>query len=100
MDQILSGLKGVQCYLDDVLVTEANDLEHLQNLDTALQRLKDYGLKQVESAPVIASGGLVWTDKLRKKPEPVPHASVSPMCRSASHFTPGTFLRKYGTVFI
>lgn len=30
MDQILSGLPGVQCYLDDILCTGATDEEHLQ----------------------------------------------------------------------
>lgn len=46
MDQILSGLKGDQCYLDDVLVTGSNDEEHLQILDATLQSLRDYGLKK------------------------------------------------------
>jgi len=47
MDQILSGLPGVQCYLDDILCTGATDEEHLRNLDATLQRLKEYGLKNV-----------------------------------------------------
>uniref|UniRef100_A0A8C6SMM6 ribonuclease H n=1 Tax=Neogobius melanostomus TaxID=47308 RepID=A0A8C6SMM6_9GOBI len=45
MDQILSGLQGVQCYLDDILCTGANDEEHLRNLDATLQRLREYGLR-------------------------------------------------------
>lgn len=45
MDQILSGLQGVQCYLDDILCTGANDEEHLCNLDATLQRLREYGLR-------------------------------------------------------
>ncbi|XP_033832445.2 uncharacterized protein K02A2.6-like [Periophthalmus magnuspinnatus] len=45
MDQILSGLQGVQCYLDDILCTGANDEEHLRNLDATLQRLQQYGLR-------------------------------------------------------
>ncbi|XP_061151222.1 uncharacterized protein K02A2.6-like [Syngnathus typhle] len=45
MDQILSGLPGVQCYLDDILCTGSTDDEHLRNLDATLQRLKDYGLR-------------------------------------------------------
>ncbi|XP_057682804.1 uncharacterized protein K02A2.6-like [Corythoichthys intestinalis] len=43
MDQILSGLPGVQCYLDDILFTGANDEEHLRNLDAVLKR--QYGLR-------------------------------------------------------
>ncbi|XP_057692499.1 uncharacterized protein K02A2.6-like [Corythoichthys intestinalis] len=45
MDQILSGLPGVQCYLDDILYTGANDEEHLRNLDAVLKRLRQYGLR-------------------------------------------------------
>ncbi|XP_066511013.1 uncharacterized protein K02A2.6 [Hoplias malabaricus] len=45
MDQILSGLPGVQCYLDDILVTGRNDTEHINNLDRVLGRLEEYGLR-------------------------------------------------------
>ncbi|RXN16546.1 putative protein K02A2.6-like protein [Labeo rohita] len=45
MDQVLSGLAGVQCYLDDILVTGKTEAEHLSNLDSTLQRLKQYGLR-------------------------------------------------------
>ncbi|KAL2102141.1 hypothetical protein ACEWY4_001309 [Coilia grayii] len=38
MDQILNGLPGIQCYLDDILCTGATDEEHLCNLDAVLQR--------------------------------------------------------------
>lgn len=44
-DQILSSLKGVQYYLDDLLITRKDDEEHLGNLNTTLQRLKEYGLQ-------------------------------------------------------
>ncbi|XP_050959460.1 stonustoxin subunit beta [Labeo rohita] len=49
MDQVLSGLAGVQCYLDDILVTGKTEAEHLSNLDSTLQRLKQYGLRVKES---------------------------------------------------
>uniref|UniRef100_A0A673ZPX2 ribonuclease H n=1 Tax=Salmo trutta TaxID=8032 RepID=A0A673ZPX2_SALTR len=45
MDQILSGLTGVQCYLDDLLITGKDEQEHLRNLNATLQRLKEYGLR-------------------------------------------------------
>ncbi len=45
MDQILAGLPGVVCYLDDILVTGRDDESHLQHLDATLKRLKDYGLR-------------------------------------------------------
>ncbi|XP_053278106.1 uncharacterized protein K02A2.6-like [Pleuronectes platessa] len=45
VDQILSGLTGVQCYLDDLLITGKDEQEHLRNLDAALKRLEEYGLR-------------------------------------------------------
>ena len=45
MDQILSGLSGVQCYLDDILVTGRDEQEHLTNLENTLKRLGEYGLR-------------------------------------------------------
>ncbi|XP_058857712.1 uncharacterized protein K02A2.6-like [Acipenser ruthenus] len=45
MDQILSRLPGVQCYLDDILVTGKDEEDHLRNLDATLQKLQDYGLR-------------------------------------------------------
>lgn len=45
MEQILSGLPGVQCYLDDLLITGTDEKTHLRNLEATLQRLEDYGLR-------------------------------------------------------
>ncbi|CAM5142080.1 unnamed protein product [Natator depressus] len=44
MDQIFCGLPGIQCYLDDILVTGRNEEDHLKNLEATLQRLEEYGL--------------------------------------------------------
>ena len=44
MDTILQGLPGVMCYIDDILVTGANDAEHLKNLEAVLKRLQQYGI--------------------------------------------------------
>lgn len=40
MDQILSGLTGVQCYLDDLLVTGPDKQSHLRKLDATLRKDK------------------------------------------------------------
>ena len=42
---ILQGLPGVQCLLDDMIITGRNDTEHFQNLENVLQRLQQYGLR-------------------------------------------------------
>ena len=45
MDKILQGLKGVSCYLDDILITGCDDAQHLANLKNVLQRLQKYEVK-------------------------------------------------------
>uniref|UniRef100_A0A1X7U5C2 Reverse transcriptase domain-containing protein n=1 Tax=Amphimedon queenslandica TaxID=400682 RepID=A0A1X7U5C2_AMPQE len=44
VENLLSGLNHVSVYLDDILVTEINEADHLQNLHAVLQ-----GLKEAES---------------------------------------------------
>ena len=45
MDQIIQGIDGVLCYLDDILVSGKSKEEHLENLQKVLQRLKEHGLR-------------------------------------------------------
>ena len=45
MSIILSGLNGVQCYLDDVIVYGKTQAEHDENLRNVCTRLNKYGIK-------------------------------------------------------
>lgn len=45
MSQILTGLEGVQCYLDDIIVYADTPTLHELGLQAVMQRLKDRGLK-------------------------------------------------------
>ncbi|KAL6468201.1 hypothetical protein MHYP_G00238780 [Metynnis hypsauchen] len=45
MDQVLQGMDGVICYLDDILVTGKNTDSHLANLEEVLRRLESYNLR-------------------------------------------------------
>lgn len=45
MDQILLGIPNTHCYLDDILITGRDHVEHLKTLDQVLTRLEKYGLK-------------------------------------------------------
>ena len=45
MDSILQGIPHVACYIDDILVTGADDAEHLQNLEEVCRRLEQHGLR-------------------------------------------------------
>ncbi|XP_028164567.1 uncharacterized protein K02A2.6-like isoform X2 [Ostrinia furnacalis] len=44
MDCLLSGLDGVVCMLDDILITGINRVQHLERLNAVLKRLQDAGL--------------------------------------------------------
>ncbi|CAF3938147.1 unnamed protein product, partial [Rotaria sp. Silwood1] len=45
MDQMLSGLEGTACYLDDIIVTGKNKIDHLNNLHKVFNRIKEYGFQ-------------------------------------------------------
>ncbi|KAK0149884.1 hypothetical protein N1851_009378 [Merluccius polli] len=49
MDQVLQGITGTQCYLDDIIVMGADDDTHLENLQAVLSRLEEYGLRDNNS---------------------------------------------------
>ncbi|KII61636.1 Transposon Tf2-6 polyprotein [Thelohanellus kitauei] len=44
MDSLLGGLRGVSCYLDDIIITGKNIEEHLTNLEEVLVRLEKSGI--------------------------------------------------------
>ncbi len=45
MEQVLQGIDGVLCYLDDILITGSTEQEHLNRLDMVLNRLEAHGLR-------------------------------------------------------
>ena len=45
MDQILQGLPGVVCYIDDIPVTGHTDDEHLRNLEAVFNWLTEHGFR-------------------------------------------------------
>ena len=45
MDKVLSGMKGVVCFLDDILISSEDEEEHLKVLDDVLSRLDNHGIK-------------------------------------------------------
>ena len=44
MDNIMQGIPRVHCYIDDILISGVSDEEHIRNLRTVLQRLRDNGI--------------------------------------------------------
>ena len=45
IDQVLQGVPNVQCILDDMIITDKNDQDHLNTLETVFERLKTFGLR-------------------------------------------------------
>ena len=45
MDQVLHGLSGCFCMLDDMIIAGSSEPQHSANLRAVLSRLKEYGLK-------------------------------------------------------
>ena len=45
MENILQGLPGVSVYIDDILITGKSTEEHIHNLESALVRLEEAGLR-------------------------------------------------------
>ena len=45
IEKILQGIDGVQCILDDMVITGENDDKHLENLEMVLSRLAQYNLR-------------------------------------------------------
>ena len=45
MDTILQGIPHVICYIDDILITGSNDEEHLHNLASVFERLRQHGFR-------------------------------------------------------
>ena len=45
MDTILQGIPGTMCYIDDILVMGASDVEHLQRLEEVLCHLQVHGIR-------------------------------------------------------
>ena len=43
MDQMLAGVEGVVCYLDDIIVTGRTKAEHLQRLNVVFARIEAFG---------------------------------------------------------
>ena len=45
MDIVLQGIPGVTCYIDDILVSSADEESHLRILEEVFSRLEKHGFK-------------------------------------------------------
>ena len=80
MDQV----PFTSCILDDIIISGRTDREHLQNLDSVLQRLEDYGLKanldkcEFFQESISYCGHTISKEGLHKSPEKVTAISEAP----------------------
>ena len=84
MEQILQGIPGVQCILDDMIITGRNDTEHLHNLERVLKVLRDRGLRLNKSKceffkkKVIYCGHAIDAQGLHKTQEKIQAVNNAP----------------------
>ena len=77
MDKELTGLQGVLCHMDDILVIGQNKEEHDEHLVKVLQHLKDSGIKLNPDKCLFFTSGLQYlgqvidSDGIRKDPAKV-----------------------------
>ena len=50
METLLQGISHVTVYIDDILITGENDVDHLQTLETVLERLAKAGLRAMKTS--------------------------------------------------
>ncbi|XP_046143429.1 uncharacterized protein K02A2.6-like [Osmia bicornis bicornis] len=74
MDDVLRGLNFVFCFVDDILIASANELEHKEHLRCVFERLKAYGLSINLSKSVFGAHSVQYlgylTDSMGARPVP------------------------------
>ena len=86
MEGVLRGIPHVSVYIDDILITDEIDEEHLQNLDTVLSRLESEGLrlKLEKCAFMLYLGHTISSQGLHPSPDKVRAIVEAPAPRNVS----------------
>jgi len=77
IDQVLDGLGGTSCILEDMIITGKDDQEHPDHLEEVLERLKEHGLRanreecEFVQKKITYCGHVVVQDGLHKTQEKV-----------------------------
>ena len=88
MEQVLQGLDGVVCFLDDMLISGKTESEHWERLDAVLQRLEQNGLRlkltkcEFMKPSVQYLGYIVDAEGLHPTPEKVQAVKDAPKPRN------------------
>lgn len=90
----------VQCHLNDLLITGKNDEEHLRNLNTTLQRLKEYGKCKFFSPNIEYRGHVIDSAGLHKAPSKVKAIMEGPSPKNVSQLHSFLELLTYYSKFL
>ena len=77
MDQVLHGIPGVACYIDDILISTTDEESHIKTLEEVFRRLKKHGFRlkkekcEFLTASVEYLGHLIDQDGIRPLPSKV-----------------------------
>ena len=90
MDKVLQGMSGIMCYIDDILITGADDRQHLNTLGEVLERLHSYGFRLHQNKCVFMStsveylGHKIDANGLQALPEKIAAIMDAPSPRNAT----------------
>ena len=71
MDDLLRGIPGVICYIDDILVTGKDEESHANALQEVFKRLQDHGFRLKDMAEVEYLGHQIGQNGIRPLPNKV-----------------------------
>ena len=106
MDQILQGLEGVICYLDDILISGKDEAQHLERLDAVLSRLEKCGLKlkkakcQFMTTEVVYLGHVITEQGIAATPMKVSAIVDAPQPRNVTELRSFLGMLNYYAKFI
>ena len=92
MEKLLQGIPGVMVYIDDILITGNNEVEHLSNLKEVLNWLRQSGLrlKLAKCNFMVFSVSIwailltkVWVTPFNSESSCYPGSPTSQKCRGA-----------------
>ena len=83
MHKIMSGLKGVVCLIDDVLVHGVTQEEHDENLFTVLNRIQQAGLTLIKEKCIFSTNSINFLGQVvnadGNKPDPDKITAINDM---------------------
>ena len=106
MDKVLQGMSGVMCYIDDILITGADDCQHLNTLGEVLERLHSYGFRLHRSKCVFMCtsveylGHKIDANGLQPLPEKIAAIMEAPSPNNATELRSFLGLLNYYVKFI